>query len=312
MASLVSGISVSNGTVVTPAILNANPTLTAGTIVDADISSSAAISGSKIADGTVTTAKILDTNVTTGKLADNAVTTAKLADNAVATAKLADNAVTAAKLGTNEQKQLCKAWVNFNGTQNIGTNYNAASGDSISVTSGSNTGTWIKTTGFSNNDFCVWFLPSIGGVAGATLGGQPVATVGIRLVSYSGTTGTIQLVGGNATSSQTITGNGLSTGTPPSTGFVFSPAGIRSSYNVSSITKNWTGDYTVNFATPMADANYSACLSGGSQIASAGRVFMEQHDNILRTTSQLRIYSLVQSSGGVADSGSVSVQIFGN
>lgn len=33
---------------------------------------------------------------------------------------------------------------------------------------------------------------------------------------------------------------------------------IRASGNVSSITDNGTGDYTVNFATAMADANYSA------------------------------------------------------
>jgi hypothetical protein len=32
---------------------------------------------------------------------------------------------------------------------------------------------------------------------------------------------------------------------------------IRASYNVSSITDNGTGDYTVNFATALADANYS-------------------------------------------------------
>jgi len=38
MASLVSGISVSNGTLVTPAILNAKPTLTAGTVLPADLS----------------------------------------------------------------------------------------------------------------------------------------------------------------------------------------------------------------------------------------------------------------------------------
>jgi hypothetical protein len=31
---------------------------------------------------------------------------------------------------------------------------------------------------------------------------------------------------------------------------------IRASYNVSSITDNGTGDYTVNFTTAMADANY--------------------------------------------------------
>lgn len=36
---------------------------------------------------------------------------------------------------------------------------------------------------------------------------------------------------------------------------------IRASGNVSSITDNGTGDYTVNFATALVDANYS--LSGG-------------------------------------------------
>ena len=33
---------------------------------------------------------------------------------------------------------------------------------------------------------------------------------------------------------------------------------IRAQYNVSSITDNGTGDYTVNFATALADADYSA------------------------------------------------------
>ena len=36
-----------------------------------------------------------------------------------------------------------------------------------------------------------------------------------------------------------------------------STVAIRASYNVSSITDNGTGDYTVNFTTAMADANYS-------------------------------------------------------
>jgi hypothetical protein len=36
---------------------------------------------------------------------------------------------------------------------------------------------------------------------------------------------------------------------------------IRASGNVSSITDNGTGDYTVNFTTAMPDANYSAALS---------------------------------------------------
>jgi hypothetical protein len=33
---------------------------------------------------------------------------------------------------------------------------------------------------------------------------------------------------------------------------------IRASFNVSSITDNGTGDYTVNFTTALADANYAA------------------------------------------------------
>ena len=41
-----------------------------------------------------------------------------------------------------------------------------------------------------------------------------------------------------------------------------STVAIRASYNVSSITDNGTGDYTVNFTTALADANYSTCLTG--------------------------------------------------
>ena len=38
---------------------------------------------------------------------------------------------------------------------------------------------------------------------------------------------------------------------------------IRASFNVSSITDNGTGDYTVNFTTALADANYSAVTGVG-------------------------------------------------
>ena len=45
---------------------------------------------------------------------------------------------------------------------------------------------------------------------------------------------------------------------------------IRASYNVSSITDNGTGDYTVNFTTAMADANYS--LVGSSSNGGQGTI----------------------------------------
>jgi hypothetical protein len=52
---------------------------------------------------------------------------------------------------------------------------------------------------------------------------------------------------------------------------------IRDSYNVSSITDNDVGDYTVNFTTAMPDANYVACgASGRGDItATGGRCFLQ-------------------------------------
>ena len=40
---------------------------------------------------------------------------------------------------------------------------------------------------------------------------------------------------------------------------------IRDSYNVSSVTDNGTGDYSVNFSVALGDANYSAVASGNAQ-----------------------------------------------
>jgi hypothetical protein len=43
-----------------------------------------------------------------------------------------------------------------------------------------------------------------------------------------------------------------------------SPGTIRASGNVSSVTRNATGDYTINFTTAMPDANYSTNVTNGS------------------------------------------------
>jgi hypothetical protein len=49
-----------------------------------------------------------------------------------------------------------------------------------------------------------------------------------------------------------------------------STVAIRESGNVSSITDNGVGDYTVNFTTAMPDANYSAVGCAGDVIPSIG------------------------------------------
>lgn len=43
-----------------------------------------------------------------------------------------------------------------------------------------------------------------------------------------------------------------------------SPGTIRAQHNVSSVTKNGTGDYTVNFANALPDSNYCVVMTPGN------------------------------------------------
>ena len=74
---------------------------------------------------------------------------------------------------------------------------------------------------------------------------------------------------------------------------------IRGSGNVSSITDNGTGDYTVNFTTAMVDANYAAFVGGIEDNAggAAGQVLTRFHRTLPLTTS-IRISS--NTDGGTA------------
>jgi len=92
-----------------------------------------------------------------------------------------------------------------------------------------------------------------------------------------------------------------------------SPGTIRSSYNVSSVTKNGTGDYTINFSTPMADANYSISACGeGTSSTNVGNV--SKRASVDFTTSAARI--LCGDNGTSAavprDASVVCFQVFGN
>jgi len=134
-----------------------------------------------------------------------------LAANSVGATQITNGSVTAAKLGTNEQKQICKAWVNFDGTN-----------------------------AFSPN---------------------------------------------------------------PST------SAIRSSYNVSSVTKNGTGDYTVNFTTPMTDAIYSVIV-GVEGVINA----QYGHEGVIpagQTINSSRINTM-GAIGQATNRTNINVQIFGN
>jgi hypothetical protein len=81
---------------------------------------------------------------------------------------------------------------------------------------------------------------------------------------------------------------------------------IRASFNVTSITDNGTGDYTVNFTTALANANYAFLVTPTSSTAAA-------NGNAVRTitTISTSAFRFVISNGSaIADVDYVNVAIF--
>ena len=73
---------------------------------------------------------------------------------------------------------------------------------------------------------------------------------------------------------------------------------IRASGNVSSITDNGTGDYTVNFSTAMPDANYGYAISisgAASTLKSSGQGGATAQFS--PTTSAVRVFASLSGSG---------------
>jgi hypothetical protein len=82
---------------------------------------------------------------------------------------------------------------------------------------------------------------------------------------------------------------------------------IRSSFNVSSITDNGTGDYTVNFTTAMVDGNYSAIAT--SEWTSGVTNVTVVTTSTLNSTSGARI-KILNFSSVSNDSPVVCISIF--
>lgn len=83
---------------------------------------------------------------------------------------------------------------------------------------------------------------------------------------------------------------------------------IRASGNVSSITDNGTGDYTVNFTTAMPDVNYSHSGSGGKLITSS--ISDIDVSRVNSSASNMRIETVRGSSNGLTDFEYIGISIF--
>lgn len=75
---------------------------------------------------------------------------------------------------------------------------------------------------------------------------------------------------------------------------------IRASFNVSSITDNGVGDYTVNFTTAMADANFAAVASSKNSDNIAHNRWYQTQACAFSTTS-VRLLTASPTSGSVTD-----------
>jgi hypothetical protein len=202
-----------------------------------------------------------------------------LPDNCITTADIAANAITAEKIDSPTQSGLAKAWVNFNGAV-AGT---FAGGSSlVSRTAGSTTATITTTNshGLTTGNF-VWALTGV-------VAGSYAVTV------LTNTTFTITTV---------------ATTVLNSVGITFQLATIRNSYNINSIAKNGTGDYTVNFTTPITDADY--CYQASSRAFATGAstgVSVNGHFDTAPTSNALRLAT--KQTGTFVDATVITVAVF--
>ena len=84
---------------------------------------------------------------------------------------------------------------------------------------------------------------------------------------------------------------------------------IRDSYNVTSVTDNGTGDYTINFTNAMSDANYSVQVTIGVQAASYDFACGYKNGGT-KTTDAVQVLSLYNHA--VNNASYMSVAIFGS
>jgi hypothetical protein len=229
------------------------------------------------------------------------LTSATIPANAVGATQIANGSVTAAKLGTTEQKQIAKAWVNFNGDLVEYTSGNTVSYVANSPSAGQTTVTVNRTSSWTP-------LPVVGdwitvsGVTGAT---AVNGTFQITQVDNSQNAWLIRYIVPSVV-----------TGTVAGTAVVRSTA-IRSSYNVSSITKTGNGYYTVNFATAMANANYVVVGSATPWVDTnrGAIVDLDPTDGTFTplTTTSAKIRTVAVDTGPAPDSVPlITVAIFGN
>jgi len=84
---------------------------------------------------------------------------------------------------------------------------------------------------------------------------------------------------------------------------------IRASGNVSSITDNGAGDYTINFTAAMPDADYAVLATAGRGGGAATGLFTFAPDGLDAAVGSVRVRT-VNNAFGLADASHVSLTVF--
>lgn len=131
-------------------------------------------------------------------------------------------------------------------------------------------------------------------------------------INASPTNGLVQTADGSGVIK--IQSDGKTTNALAWVSFVGSSGSIRSSYNISSITRASAGQYTVNFTSSLADANYSASVTAGFYALNSqcyGLSFGDTN-SVAPTTSSFKCSVINYSATAYVDAGYVNIIVFGN
>lgn len=88
---------------------------------------------------------------------------------------------------------------------------------------------------------------------------------------------------------------------------------FRASGNMSSITDNGAGDYTINMTSALPDANYSVLVQPGSNGTTANihiRMYSDQAGNVVAPTTSSFRFAVAVSGAGAVDVSYLNVSVF--
>ena len=239
-----------------------------------------AITGGTVAGTTINNSSVGATTASTGAFTNF---------TASGTASFTSTGAVKVPVGTTaEQPTPVTGHIRYNTTNSNFEGYYASGWSSLGSAAGSNTQVQYNNGGV------------LAGSSGLTFNGTILQATALQTATLNAPTGVLATQNG-------MTGIAKAWVNFDGTGTV----AIRASYNVSSITDNGTGDYTVNFTNSLADANYS--VAGTASASSTGnRPFVIMPiDSYTPTASAYRF--AVSESGigsGLLDSARVCIAVF--